>query len=396
MESDKTVVDSDRSQKNFESFLKKKKLLYFSDAGPRLSVFASQSVGMFRAWSEIVESDLIYRNPPGAEEYSEGRAMRQAGSLARFLLKREIRVNRLREVIPRYDIVHCRGPLATYMAIKSLSKSERKLTKIIFDCRGLISEELGISLGKVIFQPTKMIRFLEQTKIDKYAVENCDILLTVSEEMSRYYKRKFGRLANLVVPTIVDENSFKFSPQARDEKRNELGIGDGRLFLYVGGVDKWQRLDILGEFWKHHSHLNRADRLIILTRHKELFLEELDIPDKSMADKIIFDFVTYDKVPDYMFASDFGIMFRDDSIVNRAASPVKLSEYLASGLPVITNCDYMVDRDSRLIYKLDDDYNFPDGLNVLDDSQRLSLSLANSHELSGRNAVNLIKQLLIK
>jgi glycosyltransferase involved in cell wall biosynthesis len=41
------------------------------------------------------------------------------------------------------------------------------------------------------------------------------------------------------------------------------------------------------------------------------------------------------EVPRYLAASDVGLLLRDDSIVNRVASPVKFGEYLAAGLPVI-------------------------------------------------------------
>jgi len=395
MEPDEIAVTGSIERKDIDSYFQNKKLLYFSDAGPRLSVFASQSIGMYKAWSKLIDSDLIYRNPLDAEQYSEGKAIEQVGSMARILLKKEIRVNQLRDIIPRYDFIHCRGPLATYMAIKSLGKSERKLTKVIFDCRGLISEELGISLGRVMFQPIKMVRYLEQAKMDKFAVDKSDVFLTVSEEMSHHYKGKFGRTADLAVPTIVDEQSFLFSSDKRDDMRRKLGVENGRLFLYVGGIDKWQRLDILGKFWEKHSNHNQNDRLVILTRDKKSFLDVLSIPDKSIADKIIFDYVPYEKVPSYMFAADIGIMFRDDSIVNRAASPVKLSEYLASGLPVITNCEYMVNRDPRLIYKLNDDFDMTDGINISDNDQRRKSSISNSQSLSGRAAVERIKRILV-
>jgi hypothetical protein len=43
------------------------------------------------------------------------------------------------------------------------------------------------------------------------------------------------------------------------------------------------------------------------------------------------------EVPALAAAGDIGIMFKQDSLVSAVASPVKLGEYLAAGVPVVTN-----------------------------------------------------------
>ena len=50
-----------------------------------------------------------------------------------------------------------------------------------------------------------------------------------------------------------------------------------------------------------------------------------------------------------LFVAGSGIIWRNDSIVNKVASPVKFSEYLCAGLPVIANDN--VDLISELIEK---------------------------------------------
>ena len=52
---------------------------------------------------------------------------------------------------------------------------------------------------------------------------------------------------------------------------------------------------------------------------------------------IINVFTDYHNVPKYLSAADFGVIFRDDNLVNRVACPVKFVEYVACGLPVIAN-----------------------------------------------------------
>ena len=52
---------------------------------------------------------------------------------------------------------------------------------------------------------------------------------------------------------------------------------------------------------------------------------------------IISKFVPYIEVSDYLNAADIGIIIRNNDIVNNVASPIKFSEYISCGLPVISN-----------------------------------------------------------
>jgi len=47
--------------------------------------------------------------------------------------------------------------------------------------------------------------------------------------------------------------------------------------------------------------------------------------------------VPYEEVTKYLNAVDFAVVWRDNNIVNKVASPVKFSEYVCTGLPVIAN-----------------------------------------------------------
>jgi hypothetical protein len=95
-------------------------------------------------------------------------------------------------------------------------------------------------------------------------------------------------------------------------------------------------------------------------------------------------------VADFFFASDIGIMFRDDSIVNRTAWPVKLSEYLASGILCLTNQEYIYRRDPNNIVMLDENNNFPVNVDVKGEKRRQEDSLANCSRFSAGTAVKRI------
>ncbi len=64
----------------------------------------------------------------------------------------------------------------------------------------------------------------------------------------------------------------------------------------------------------------------------------LNLSKKKIEHKnIINKFVSYSEMPFYLNAADVAIIWREKSIVNKVASPVKFGEYVCCGLPVIAN-----------------------------------------------------------
>uniref|UniRef100_UPI002630F3D7 hypothetical protein n=1 Tax=uncultured Campylobacter sp. TaxID=218934 RepID=UPI002630F3D7 len=56
-------------------------------------------------------------------------------------------------------------------------------------------------------------------------------------------------------------------------------------------------------------------------------------------DNFYIDSLPYDKVPLYLNAADFGVIIRNDDLINFVASPTKINEYLACGLKIINDLD---------------------------------------------------------
>jgi len=370
------------------------KVLYFSDAGPQLSVFASQVLGMVNAWRKVADVDLVYRQKGEVSDAVDGRPLKQIGSLSRTLLGREIVLNDLPDLVRNYDLVHCRGAITTWMVLKALGKHRNRTTKTLFDCRGLLVEEMGMSPATIVRNPLSLVRYYEYRAVEKYAVSHCDFFTTVSRDMSEHFKRKHKRAADRVIPCIVNDTTFAFSPERRAEIRNRLGIGAERVFLYVGGTDPWQRLDILGGWWGGHVKRHPRDVMLVLTKSQEKFMQALQLNGSDIPGRIICEFVPHDDVPGYMCAADYGMMFRDETIVNRVACPVKLGEYLATGLTVLSNQDYLAARDPESILLVNPDDGLPGDMREKDDHQRRSDSERAARMYSGENAVQNICEML--
>lgn len=363
-------------------------VLYISDEGPENSAFPSQVLGMLQAWTKVCNAKLLFRSR-GNEEIQSANPSKRLPNIGRLLWQWEAKRNHWAQQLESFDIIHCRGPIATYMAIKSMRNNKKK-KQILFDCRGIIVEELDLISRGFLKRLILPIRKIEYRAVEKYAARNADVVLAVSEKMSEYLEVQYGRRADIVNPCIVEKGRFIFSQDNRRVFRHSLGIPDNTVvFIYIGGAQKWQRLDMLGEWYRKSMPQNA--RLIIGTHDVEQLQVEsgIDLQDKRV---IIRKAVNHLEIPSYLSAADFGVIFRDDSIVNRVASPIKLSEYLASGLKVITNqISYqMFDSDSVMIISPDQDRYTDYALSSIE--ERIQRSYRNSDCFSAEHVVNQLRE----
>jgi len=117
-------------------------------------------------------------------------------------------------------------------------------------------------------------------------------------------------------------NSFKFSNEIRVKYRIKLGVkDDDTLFLFVtGGGGKWQNtIEIVNSIVKKGYKVLNLSRNII------------------QSENVINLFVPHKEVSNYLNAADISIVWRNNDVVNNVASPVKFSEYVCCGLPVLAN-----------------------------------------------------------
>jgi len=114
---------------------------------------------------------------------------------------------------------------------------------------------------------------------------------------------------------------FRYDFESREEIRKKFRINKGEILLIFssGGTANWQNNDII---------ISLANKGI-----KVLNLSQKEIQHKNIINK----FVSYEEVYKYLSAADCAFIWRDKSIVNEVASPVKFSEYMACGLPVVHN-----------------------------------------------------------
>lgn len=247
-------------------------------------------------------------------------------------------------------ICHCRGLKATSIA-RPLKRLRRR-TRVIHDVRGAYPEELRYKYQREQLTERNMqgdseekVRRLEE--IERKAARTADFHFCVSEALSEHMKKKHGLPDELIdiIPCGVSER-FAFDPQARKETRGRFGWGEKVVFVYVGSMDVWQMpVRMLALFSKIRSHIPEAV-LLIATYDLEkahAYVQSLDLPIGS----VLAERIPNERIPDILCAADFGFLLHEPSLQNAVRSPIKFSEYMCCGLPVIMT-DVAIDATKEL------------------------------------------------
>jgi glycosyltransferase involved in cell wall biosynthesis len=128
---------------------------------------------------------------------------------------------------------------------------------------------------------------------------------------------------------------FQPSEDWRRAVRGELGWGDEPVLVYSGSLGSWYRLEEMLDFFVAAAESLAGLRFLLLTPHVER--AQAAIGEKGLDSRVVARRLAPDDVPRYLAAADAGICFLGRHPSKVASSPTKYAEYLATGLPVITN-----------------------------------------------------------
>lgn len=207
-------------------------------------------------------------------------------------------------------------------------------TKVIFDIHGAVAEEAD-------YQNAPKTRVAELENYEQNAVNVSDYIICQSDEMKRYLISKYHATPEkiCVYRCGVDINHFQLNDKKRAEIRKQMGYSDNDIvFVYSGGLHPWQRVsESIDLFEKYHSSYENSKFLVLTGDGIEL--EEL-IKEKSIDNSdnhIRHICLPFSEVSNYLNACDIAFLLRHNHTMNAVASPTKLAEYLACGLPVISS-----------------------------------------------------------
>jgi len=210
--------------------------------------------------------------------------------------------------------------LIYYHSVAFVNNITLPLNKVqILDLHGSVPEEL-VLLGN----PEQAA--IENGK-EKQALEDVDYGIVVSQAMAKYLQEKypFTKVKYITLP-ILDNQITKI-----ERHLDPKPYIDGKpSVVYVGGLQKWQMIERMQSLIDSTHHL--YNYLILVPSPREFldYWNGIDIPPVSVSTG------GREEVEQVCKKAHFGLLLREDIIVNNVSCPTKLIEYLAYGVvPVL-------------------------------------------------------------
>lgn len=224
----------------------------------------------------------------------------------------------------RHKIIIGRATFAANIALYAKGKKQ----KMVYDGRGAEKAQWAEYISKPISEIVG--------KLENKAINKSDRNIAVSNHLVQYWRDEFnyGKDNTEIIPCTLNSYFTVQFPKEEDinERRKELGYTpEDIIVVFSGGATDWQAVDKLEENLKGLLGQNEKVKVLFLSKFN---LEDLTIY-KQYQSRLKQLWVLPEEVYGIMITGDYGILYREESITNKVASPTKFAEYLSAGLKVI-------------------------------------------------------------
>jgi glycosyltransferase involved in cell wall biosynthesis len=222
----------------------------------------------------------------------------------------------------RIDVLHARAHIPMAMTLLA-----QRLTRCasVFDLRGLIAEEyVDAGIWKEGSVPFKTIKWIERA-----GLRRTNQIIVLTERVRDWLIETDATLADKisVIPCCVDRSRF-----AGLSKR-----GDRFEIVYAGSVVGLYLLEEMARFFLELQKREPSALFRILTHGSPTMVSELMQRVGISANDFEVVAVNPANIPGELQRARLGISFRKPTFSQIAASPTKIAEYLAAGIPVVSN-----------------------------------------------------------
>ena len=208
-----------------------------------------------------------------------------------------------------------------------------------FDARAASAEENKFTAAKQNnFSYSKFKTFTHIFYTEYKTVTIADRIFAVSNVLKKYFTTNYNVPSEkvFIYPCLSDATKFYLDHQIRLNTRNELGFSDkNQVYLYAGGLaGEYHIVNSIFEFFNWISNKNQDARFLLLSKDRVAIEEKLkQYPE--IINKLQYKSVSNNEMINYLNAADYGLLFRDNVLMNNVASPSKFAEYMLCGLPCI-------------------------------------------------------------
>jgi len=231
------------------------------------------------------------------------------------------------------EIFHCRSYPIMLAAV--ITKKIKKSIKIVFDPRSPFPEE-NIAANR---WTNNSFSYKLWKILEKLYLKESDATIAITNTYIEHFKKISPQSCFAVIPNNVDVKKFMPNDKLRMNLRSELFLDDDEvIFVYSGSMgNHWNNPNIYAKFIIKLRELAIKHRFLFLTSNKKLLKEIFD-KYNIKTDEYFNICVDFNNVPKYLSIADLGINLMDKKDIRMS---IKTCEYLAMGLPVITNLNVL-------------------------------------------------------
>lgn len=224
-------------------------------------------------------------------------------------------------------------PRSLMPAIAALAAGGRKLRPLLFDSDGLAVDERVDVAGL----PATGLTYRILRDVEAQAVRRAAFVLVRTQRAAEILFHRAGPPVTMdhfhVVTNGRDERIFQpFDADIRERVRRRLNVASGSpLLVYAGSLGPQYGMDAMRSLFTEVRRLRGDARFLVLTGN----LDRAAVAFGDLSESVIIMRVPPDEVPDFLAAADVGLAYRSPIFSMQGVAPIKLSEYLLCGLPVI-------------------------------------------------------------
>ena len=241
----------------------------------------------------------------------------------------------------KIDVLHARVHVPAAMGALARKFTFGKKPKLLFDIRGFFPEEYtDAGVWKADGWLYKSVK-----KVEKWLFKESDGFVVLTEKAREILfpesaETGFDKLHRPVevIPCCVNLQRFTAAnDESRAAIRKQLNIENRYVITYVGSFGGWYLTDEMADFFKTAKGKNAASFALILTQSNPEMISQLLKGHGLGENDFYISKVAPSEIPKYLSAADAAISFIKPCFSKLSSSPTKIAEYLASGIPIITN-----------------------------------------------------------